>query len=331
MLGPLAESCHIESDWIANTLAAGLIVGLVLSYVPQHIRIIHAGTSVGFSPWFLLLGSTSSAAAVLNLITLQWPVLRCCADVGVGKCMEISSGMLQVAVQWLLFTIILVLFMKYYPPDLKYDHRALTAPEFEADVDSPLVAKPRSYSKEWRLSIFVSWVVVLHLAISILITFFLLATTPSSPVPAPAIERWATFLGVTSGLLAAVQYAPQILRTYRLRVVGALSIPMMIIQSPGGVVMAVSIAMRPGTDWTSWLMYAVSAVMQAILLIMCFTWKARQHRLRIDDFGRPLGGLLSTPSDVEDAWVQRENEAVPEDTIEGATPPCENTPLLKSA
>lgn len=59
------------------------------------------------------------------------------------------------------------------------------------------------------------------------------------------------FLGVTSGLLAGVQYAPQIIRTYHLKLVGALSIPMMVIQSPGGIVMAVSIAMRPGTDWTS--------------------------------------------------------------------------------
>ena len=67
----------------------------------------------------------------------------------------------------------------------------------------------------------------------------------------PQVTLWATFLGVTSGLLAAIQYAPQLMRTYRLKLVGALSIPMMLIQSPGGIVMAVSIAMRPGTDWTS--------------------------------------------------------------------------------
>jgi hypothetical protein len=35
-------------------------------------------------------------------------------------------------------------------------------------------------------------------------------------------------------------------------------------------------------------MYAVSGVMQAILLAMCITWKFRQRRLGIDDFGHPL-------------------------------------------
>lgn len=37
-----------------------------------------------------------------------------------------------------------------------------------------------------------------------------------------------------------------------------------------------------------WIMFAVSGVMQAILLIMCIAWKIRQRRLNIDDFGHPL-------------------------------------------
>lgn len=35
-------------------------------------------------------------------------------------------------------------------------------------------------------------------------------------------------------------------------------------------------------------MYAVSGIMQAILLFMCIAWKVRQRRLHIDDFGHPL-------------------------------------------
>ena len=62
---------------------------------------------------------------------------------------------------------------------------------------------------------------------------------------------WATFLGIASALLAALQYAPQLVHTYRLRLVGALSIPMMLIQTPGGILMVISVALRPGTDWTS--------------------------------------------------------------------------------
>ncbi|KAG6380064.1 hypothetical protein JVT61DRAFT_8146 [Boletus reticuloceps] len=329
-----------KSDWAANGLTFILIPGLCLSYAPQvclssslhrvvqHgpqlLRIIRAGTSIGFSPWFLLLGSTSSAAAMLNMyvpwhsswlwlttsrITLQYPVIRCCTQISFGKCIEQTAGVFQVGTQWFLFTMILVLYMLYYPPNLK--------------------------ASEWRLSVIVSWIVFLHLAIITLTTFVLLVDSPPSPDPTvpypPQITLWATFLGVTSGLLAAVQYAPQIIRTYHLKLVGALSIPMMVMQSPGGIVMAISIAIRPGTDWTSWMMYAVSAVMQACLLIMCFAWKIRQRRLGIDDFGRPLGEAAEVPIEEATSTPSEEEDGV-SIVIEGEVgdeAAREDTPLLK--
>jgi hypothetical protein len=84
-------------------------------------------------------------------------------------------------------------------------------------------------------------------------TTYLLITLPSSldnSLP-QKVSAWATFLGVTSAILAAIQYAPQLLHTYRSKLVGALSIPMMMIQTPGGFLMVTSIALRPGTNWTS--------------------------------------------------------------------------------
>ena len=43
-------------------------------------------------------------------------------------------------------------------------------------------------------------------------------------------------------------------------------------------------------NWSGWIMFAVSGIMQAILLVMCIVWKVRQQRLHIDDFGHPLPG-----------------------------------------
>ena len=59
------------------------------------------------------------------------------------------------------------------------------------------------------------------------------------------------FLGVSSALLAAIQYAPQLLHTYRMKLVGALGIHMMLIQTSEGILMVISIALRKGTNWTS--------------------------------------------------------------------------------
>ena len=85
------------------------------------------------------------------------------------------------------------------------------------------------------------------------VTFLLLSTnpTPDEAHRSRQLELWATFLGVSSALLAALRYAPQIAHTWGLKLVGALSIPMMCIQTPGAVLMVLSIALRPGTNWTS--------------------------------------------------------------------------------
>ena len=140
--------------------------------------------------------------------------------------------------------------MLYYPTHLKYA---------TVDVDGRPV-KTEIKQDEWRLSITLSWVVFLftyvflnflswsakHVASdSVFFAFvtFLLLGTESSP-DSVRLVWWATFLGVSSTLLAAFQYFPQIVHTYRHKVVGALSIPMMCIQTPGAILMVTSIAIR---------------------------------------------------------------------------------------
>ena len=92
-----------------------------------------------------------------------------------------------------------------------------------------------------------------------------------------------------------LQYIPQLVQTYRSRLVGALSIPMMCIQTPGGVLMVLSIVLRPGTNWTSWITFAVAAILQGLLLAMCLIWKVKQHKAGMDDFGRPIATDERTP------------------------------------
>ncbi|KAA1474477.1 hypothetical protein DENSPDRAFT_841076 [Dentipellis sp. KUC8613] len=311
--------CQPTHDWFADLLATGLIVGLFISYAPQHFRIINKGSSEGFSPWFLLLGSTSAASGMLNMIVMQWGVIRCCRVYSAGDCLETIAGVLQVISQWFLFTVILALYMIYYPPSLKYATVAVDA----HDSRPTQFLKTNIKTDEWRLSIILSWVTLIHIIFITFVTFFLLLTHPIDPsgeIRSRQLSIWATFLGVTSGILAAMQYAPQLAHTYRHKVVGALSIPMMLIQTPGGFIMVLSIALRPGTNWTSWIQFLVAAVMQACLLVMCIFWKFRQQRLHIDDFGHPLPNADEPPSPnmvrgpEQDVPVQ---EAV-EDAVEGS-------------
>ncbi|KAI0046323.1 hypothetical protein FA95DRAFT_1542653 [Auriscalpium vulgare] len=327
------SSCEPAHDWFSDLLTGGLIVGLFISYAPQHLRIINKGSSEGFSPWFLLLGSTSAASGMLNMIIMQWGVLRCCRFYTALNCLETIAGVLQVVTQWFLFTVILGLYMIYYPQHLKYTTVAIDA----HDSRPPSHIKTNIKSHNWRLSIVLSWVVLIHILLITFVTFLLISTSPSDPsgsVRSRQLSLWATFLGVSSAVLAALQYAPQLVHTYRLKLVGALSIPMMMIQTPGGFIMVLSIALRPGTDWTSWIQFLVAAIMQAFLLGMCVSWKVRQHKLHVDDFGHPLppstpstpGTLISGPED--DVPVEVAVAAAVHEDIVPPAAPDESEPLL---
>ncbi|KDR74687.1 hypothetical protein GALMADRAFT_141041 [Galerina marginata CBS 339.88] len=282
----MLETCIPHHDWFNALLTFCLCCGLVISYLPQHFRIIHAKSSEGFSPVFLLLGTTSAASGMLNMVTLQAPIVRCCRVVSLGSCVEMTAGVVQVGLQWFCFSIVFVLYMIYYPERLKY----LELDIEEGEEHIPNHVKTPVRSEEWRLSIILAWTTVAHFFFAVITTAYLLITVPNSPnggVP-PQISLWATFLGVSSAMLAMVQYAPQLLHTYRTKLVGALSIPMMMIQTPGGILMVTSIVLRPGTNWTSWITFALAAVLQGCLLAMCIAWKIRQRKLDIDDFGNPL-------------------------------------------
>lgn len=95
----------------------------------------------------------------------------------------------------------------------------------------------------------------------------LLYTLPPTQPPHPLLSDLATFFGLSATILAVLQYAPQIYKTYRSGLVGALSLGTMVIQVPGSVLFVFSLVIREGTDWTSWLTYAVTGVMQGALLV----------------------------------------------------------------
>ncbi|PWZ03041.1 hypothetical protein BCV70DRAFT_10509 [Testicularia cyperi] len=491
------DTCHIHHDPVAVYLSSFLCIGLIISYLPQIIRIIRNKSSQGFSPWFLLLGATSAASSFLNVVSLQWGIVRCCPELPLGECTESLLGIFQVGTQWAMFSIVFILFLVYYPKDLRYE-RAIALPEQEqqaqlqqdriarararkaakrasakrsrddeaapaklavpqskssmrnstddassggsenSDLDSidshiaanyaangsgaaedpatssdegddsnaaevhaeeldededdvealrpsrtrrhvssarpdasssafsrlaptfwpmwkapgsnepqagsaqssqQLVASaPRGMrriererraklssrrpktrkrkTEEWSLAIALAWVVLIHFIFITSITLLLVSSLPAKSFPSPEevsslgvwhravvtlhqasmmrpssrllVSRWATFLGTSATVLAMGQYLPQIVHTARTQLVGSLSIPMMSLQVPGTAVFVYALALQPGTDWSSLAAYCLTGVFQLILLVLCVSWRIRQHRAGIDDFGRPL-------------------------------------------
>lgn len=55
---------------------------------------------------------------------------------------------------------------------------------------------------------------------------------------------------------------------------------MMLIQTPGAILITVSLALRPGANWTTWISYAITALLQLILLGLClfYAYQIRKRR-----------------------------------------------------
>jgi hypothetical protein len=142
-------------------------------------------------------------------------------------------------------------------------------------------------TRAWNLATTLAWVILIHLTLLTVLAIGLLHFLPGYPMH-PLVRSYARLLGTSSTVLAVTQYAPQLVRTYRARLVGALSIGTMLIQVPGSVLFVGSLVGREGVEWSTWASYAVTGGMQAALLVMCVVWKQRQVRLGVDDFGMPL-------------------------------------------
>ena len=77
-------------------------MGIVVSYVPQHVSIVVRRSSAGISPYFVLLGTLSVDFALAYILVL--PTSRadmaCCRTNSGFACFAALLGVLQIAAQF---------------------------------------------------------------------------------------------------------------------------------------------------------------------------------------------------------------------------------------
>ncbi|RPB21535.1 hypothetical protein L211DRAFT_889740 [Terfezia boudieri ATCC MYA-4762] len=278
---PPSACTSLENPSWANLLSSLCILfGIIGSYIPQHHRIISRQSSEGISPFFLLLGCTSGTGTLLNILILSKNVLGCCWYIGGFNCFAAGLGVAQVGTQWACFVVIILLFMIYVPRDAESLERA----------SPPLRSWKNPFSNTHptaSTALIVTFTCLVHFVVHLIFAFYITAIRPNSLV------SYANFLGVQATILASVQYIPQILTTWKLGHVGSLSIPMMCIQTPGSFVWAISLAMREGTAWSSWITYVVTGNLQGCLLVMCVMFGIQERRSKAKGMGTVVNGAPS--------------------------------------
>lgn len=301
---PLSTHCSAlaHPSWFPTTLAAVLVLGILASYLPQHHKIFSRRTSEGLSPWWVLLGGLSSIAAIGNILTLpaSRADLACCKSIGGGACASALLGVAQIGIQWTCFMVIVLLYLVFFPRD------DAEAEDLTSSTATLTTAKPAEKKDQLIVggSIFIALLVVALISVVLVFAF------------PDRTQAWADLLGTVSGVLAAIQYLPQIYYTWILKDLKSLSLLTLVVQVPGAFVFAFSLWMRVGWEgWSTWLVYIVTGVLQAVLLGMALNYYSVERLRRREHH--------------DDSSEYDEDEDEDDlDDMNGHTQPTERTSLL---
>ncbi len=127
----------------------------------------------------------------------------------------------------------------------------------------------------WKTAVTVALICLLHGLAVIFISAALMLSRPHH------LGTWANILGIMATVLAAIQYFPQIWMTWHLGHVGSLSIPMMLIQTPGSFVWSGSLAARLGIEgWSTWGVFLVTGCLQGCLLVMGIYFEVQARKAK---------------------------------------------------
>ncbi|KAF1985079.1 PQ loop repeat protein [Aulographum hederae CBS 113979] len=265
---PNGNCAYLASPSVPNfSLSILIVLGILVSYMPQIARIISRKSSEGLDPYFILLGTVSGTSAFLNicLLSTSREAVFCCKINSKFSCIAGILGIAQVGIQWFCFSFIALLFVIFFP---RSANTTTTSPTILYDPSHP-------QTPDFRSALLVSCASCFHFLLTILLSaaiFFFHRTL---------LQPWAIFLGLCAAVLAMLQYLPQIRTTWRLRDVKSLSIPMMCIQTPGSAVFAGSLIARLGAEgWSSWGVYLVTGCLQGVLLGMGIYFTIQQKKAK---------------------------------------------------
>ncbi|KAJ3358953.1 hypothetical protein GGF32_009882 [Allomyces javanicus] len=304
------DTCPDAHDPANFGISLFLLVGIVLSYVPQQLKIVELRSSEGLSPYFLLLGSVSCISTVANVALLQHDVLKCCDVWSPLTCFENALGLIQVASQAVMFLLILVLFLVYYPVRYKRILRITGIATGVSTETTPLLAdvaatttttttahvhvpsrRPNTVTyttcercsvpaPAWRTSQMIGAGVTLYFiaVLGLWMALDIYSTVAPPTAYRIAVQTAAACFGVIATGMSCLQFLPQIAETYRTKRPGALSILTMMMQTPGTLLLIYSLAARPGTNISTYLSYVVAATCQGSLLVMSLIYARRARR-----------------------------------------------------
>ena len=112
---PADEVCNPPLGNLEFGLGVFLLVGTLISYLPQHIKLLRMRSHVGLSLGTAVLGAVNNAAALVNYISVEYfQMFDCCAGVDSTTCFGKIMPFLQLIVIYLCSAAIVILYIIFF-------------------------------------------------------------------------------------------------------------------------------------------------------------------------------------------------------------------------
>lgn len=247
-----------------------LILGSVISFIPQYYKIIKTKSVEGISHWSQGLNNMSSFCAFFGAFMLDYHLFRCCKEN--GACGYILLPFIQLFFNWLCPLINYLIYIKYFVGKDMYETRNV-----------------------YRF--FGFYVVV-----------FLISFTMTTIVLAANWYSWqehailfGAILNMTSTIVTSFVWIPQIIKTYQDKGIGSLSLLSLAIQAPGSFLIFIFQVVLSKSSWYIGFPYLVSSLFQTIILIMGFVYeRTKKHHRTIYSAYYDKRMILKNPFDLDD-------------------------------
>lgn len=263
------EQCPGDPAVLDLSLGIFLLVGTVVSFLPQHIKLYQKKTHVGLSISKVVLASMTATSGMAYYASLEYyDTFFCChADSTALYCFANVMNFLQLILIVLCDQVILIMFVYYF------DHDWLHQNGFDRIA-------------HWIEAKRLTAVVVLYQVIVALI--FGLVVGISGFGSRPSLIFGNVML-LAASLGTFLQWAPQIYRTYKLKHVGALSIPMIGLQGVGAALTSYFFYLDSnGGETFAWVPFVIGSVLITLLFLMAvYYWNKDRKRAKDGDINRP--------------------------------------------
>jgi uncharacterized protein with PQ loop repeat len=231
--------------------------GAIVSVIPQIVLIVTQRSSFGLNSFTLFVTSLGQFILVINIVCLRSAdfigVLQYPFSAAIGRLLTVF---IQAAL-WLGTLPIVILNLVFFDKAAR-----------------PARPTSKIHAESYFNRILTLLVVFMGLMI---VAFFVVGTVLNGP-GSLYVVRMGQFLGTVAGLMCVAQYLPQMVTTCKLRSSGSLSLVLLSIQAPGGLLNALFMAIGQKDHWTTYISILVASIQQFLLLGICLFFKARKKK-----------------------------------------------------